>query len=514
MGSQDLLVPSQTDDIFLITIGSYNGPQLSSFEEWLNSQLSLNSSVFPIFRGEIIELSEEFNNFPHYPVKLGASTLRGSLDFESYSSGNKLDSSIGEITLDSLKIDDYNVERLLMTLKRICLGIGGEGIIGKQQGFKGAGLSKVIPSEQGNFKECSLQIFKEMENLFKQVGTLNTLRILDLIANPFTTALDQELCGIVSHSREVDFIPVTDIHIPVIRGTNAGSGSIALSSCSVDQNVYGYHNHKSTRTPIICYPSEMSVESWNALVGCNASNGTTKTVKGVIIALNLQSSPFKKIGLSPENGFYFTVPIGWIGEKQIKVQSFKDIVKQGSRILQPIERSFDNTTPNKKQYSQRNSNVSSPSSVSPASASPPSAKSDDGENDRKSKGSTNNWTCPNCKLQIFARRSVCFKCHTCRPEQYHPFPRKPPITFNRPEGDVRDGDWICHHCNGHNFASKLACFTCHKIRPGCEEALSVNNSNGETKDSRVLPGDWVCSKCKENVFAKRNRCYKCSNPRS
>jgi hypothetical protein len=179
---------------------------------------------------------------------------------------------------------------------------------------------------------------------------------------------------------------------------------------------------------------------------------------------------------------------------------------KGSRILQPIERSVDNTTPNNKQYSQRNSNLSSP-----ASTSPPSAKSDEVENDRKTKGSSNNWTCPNCKLQIFSRRSVCFKCHTCRPEQNHPFPRKPPVTSNKPEGDVRDGDWVCEHCKGHNFANKLACFTCHKIRPGFEEALSIDNE--QPKETKTMPGDWKCSKCKENVFAKRSRCYKCSNPR-
>ena len=281
----------------------------------------------------------------------------------------------------------------MIKLEQICQGIGGEdGIIAKET-FKGAGLSKVIPSDQIKFREFSLQIFKEMENLLKQVGAKKLLRILDLISNPFATTLDEELCDIISDSSGIELMPFSDIHIPVIRGSNAGSSSIALPlhSCSIDQNLYGYPNHKNTRTPIICYPSEMPITSWDSLVGCNTSNGNTTTVKGAIIALNLQSGPFKKIGLSPENGFYFILPIIWIGVKQVRVQSFKDIVK-GSRILQPIERSVDNTTPNNKQYSQRNSNVSSP-----ASTSPPSAKSDAVENDRKTKGSNNNWTCPNCK---------------------------------------------------------------------------------------------------------------------
>lgn len=112
---------------------------------------------------------------------------------------------------------------------------------------------------------------------------------------------------------------------------------------------------------------------------------------------------------------------------------------------------------------------------------------------------------------MFARRTVCFKCHHTRSDQSHPAPRQPPVTLNKPDGDVRDGDWTCNHCNGHNFASKLACFTCHKIRPGFEDPLAVTNGENEASSTpaRQLPGDWLCPKCNLNVFAKRSRCYKC-----
>jgi len=516
IGSQDLTSISN-DDTVLVTIGSYHGPQLNSFETWLNGQLGLNSNVFPLFKVEIIELSEEFNNFPHFPVKLvGASNSRGGtiftgtaesnvLDLEKFG-GNKVD-GFGELSMGTMKVNDYNDERLLTILQQICQGIGGTGNIPKQS-FQGAGLSKVVPSEIDKLRGNSVRIFKEIENLLKLLGAERFLKTLDLIANPFSTTLNQELGAIISDSGGVELIPITDISIPVIRGTNAGSGSIVLNACAVDQSIYGYPNHKNTRTPVICYPLEMSAASWDALVGSNTStrgNANVPTIKGAIIALNFQAAPFKTIGLSPENGFYFSVPIIWIGAKI--ATSFKDIVKDGSRILQPIDKSVHNSTQENKQYSQQNSNFNSP-----ASSSPPARKSEDGENDKKSNGRGSNWICPNCKLQVFARRSVCFKCHTCRPDQSHPVPRQPPVTPNKPEGDVRDGDWNCHHCNGHNFSSKLACFTCHKIRPGFEDALAVNTatSNGDIGEAtRVMPGDWVCPMCRLNNFAKRSRCYKC-----
>ena len=537
IGSQDISSSSSSsssspnDDCVLVTIGSYHGPQLNNFEVWLNSQLSLNSSVFPVFKGEIVEMSEEFNNYPHYPVKLVGSSSSSSSSIASSIASSTTSSSIvlsttksnffnGTIessTLDVEKSGDTD-DKLLSILQQLCIPVIGIGIIHKKS-YQGAGLSKVVPSEISKFKESGLQIYKEVENALKLVGADRFLKMLDLIANPFPTTLNQELGRIISDSGGIELIPITNIHIPVIRGTNAGSGSIELSTCTVDQSIYCYPNHKNTRTPIICYPSEMLLTSWNTLVGRNSSNidNTSSTIRGAIIALNFQSTPFKTMGLSPENGFYFSIPIGWIGGKIATTTTFKDVVKEGGRVLQPIDKSVHSGSQQNKQYSQQQHSNSNSS----ASASPPSAKqSDDGENDRKSNKGLHgkSWTCPNCNLQVFSRRTVCFKCHACRPDQTHPVPRRPPVTSKNPDGDVRDGDWICHHCNGHNFASKLACFTCHKIRPGFEDALAANaaggnGDDGESTPTRVMPGDWTCPKCNENVFAKRSRCYKCSNPR-
>lgn len=45
---------SSLDDVF-VDIGRFSGPQLSAFEAWLNNEFSINSSVFPSFRGKYIE---------------------------------------------------------------------------------------------------------------------------------------------------------------------------------------------------------------------------------------------------------------------------------------------------------------------------------------------------------------------------------------------------------------------------------------------------------------------------
>jgi hypothetical protein len=127
------------------------------------------------------------------------------------------------------------------------------------------------------------------------------------------------------------------------------------------------------------------------------------------------------------------------------------------------------------------------------------------------------WTCPSCKLENFPRRTACFKCQTDKPEQLGPalyHPRKPLITANKPEGDVRDGDWTCTSCKGHNFASKIACFTCRASRPGVDDATADAaagaDAAGKARPVSIKPGDWTCPKCKENVFAHRSRCYKCT----
>jgi Zn-finger in Ran binding protein and others len=147
-----------------------------------------------------------------------------------------------------------------------------------------------------------------------------------------------------------------------------------------------------------------------------------------------------------------------------------------------------------------------------ASAKPASAPASGPAEGSAAGGVSGTWTCPSCKLENFPRRTACFKCQADKPEQLGPalfHPRKPLITANKPEGDVRDGDWTCTSCKGHNFASKIACFTCRASRPGLDDAVA-GADEAKSRPVSVKPGDWTCPKCKENVFAHRSRCYKCT----
>jgi len=157
--------------------------------------------------------------------------------------------------------------------------------------------------------------------------------------------------------------------------------------------------------------------------------------------------------------------------------------------------------------------VASGPASAPASGPGPAAAPASGPAEGSAAGGVSGaWTCPSCKLENFPRRTACFKCQADKPEQLGPalfHPRKPLITANKPEGDVRDGDWTCTSCKGHNFASKIACFTCRASRPGLDDA-AAGADEAKSRPVSVKPGDWTCPKCKENVFAHRSRCYKCT----
>jgi len=195
--------------------------------------------------------------------------------------------------------------------------------------------------------------------------------------------------------------------------------------------------------------------------------------------------------------------------------------------------------------------ASKPTSASPAAAQPAEVKpkevgkaasaTHDHADARASGANGPNWECPSCKVVVYGRRAVCFKCKTAKPagasaaampagaaagvarvapagaaaagggagapaggSSTYQYPRKPK------DGDVRDGDWICSGCKGHNFASKIACFTCRTPRPPGYVIDTPDAANGDGAKADRKPGDWTCPKCTENVFAKRNRCYKCS----
>ena len=57
------------DDDLRVSIGSFKGPHTNAFENWLNGELRCNSSAFPLFNADSIQLSES-NIFMPEPVRL------------------------------------------------------------------------------------------------------------------------------------------------------------------------------------------------------------------------------------------------------------------------------------------------------------------------------------------------------------------------------------------------------------------------------------------------------------
>lgn len=115
---------------------------------------------------------------------------------------------------------------------------------------------------------------------------------------------------------------------------------------------------------------------------------------------------------------------------------------------------------------------------------------------------------------------------------------------------IRPGDWICPGCGLNVFAKKTECFKCKTPRPGMdgtdsggveklwEECISSlgstyykNRSTGEMvwekpsgfdsatvgtglkASGEVKPGDWTCPGCGINVFAYKIECFKCKTPK-
>lgn len=54
----------------LVSIGAFRGPHKSAFEAWLNGELKSNSSAFPTFHAEFLELSQSCDNCLQEPIRL------------------------------------------------------------------------------------------------------------------------------------------------------------------------------------------------------------------------------------------------------------------------------------------------------------------------------------------------------------------------------------------------------------------------------------------------------------
>jgi hypothetical protein len=83
------------------------------------------------------------------------------------------------------------------------------------------------------------------------------------------------------------------------------------------------------------------------------------------------------------------------------------------------------------------------------------------------------WTCPNCRQNVYANRSECFKCRTIKPAMCS-------ITSDSCgtaiSNEMRVGDWRCPNCKQIVFASKSICFRCKSPKPQISTAITVGTA--------------------------------------
>jgi hypothetical protein len=99
------------DDI-VVSIGVFIGSHQSAFQIWLNNELASNRSLFPIFKSDTIELSEEFNNLniPYFPIKLIGKTHRKSVVPLVESDSPDKNKILSQINLNDINLNENNLD--------------------------------------------------------------------------------------------------------------------------------------------------------------------------------------------------------------------------------------------------------------------------------------------------------------------------------------------------------------------------------------------------------------------
>eukprot|EP00516_Mucochytrium_quahogii_P009875 CAMPEP_0203767078 /NCGR_PEP_ID=MMETSP0099_2-20121227/788_1 /ASSEMBLY_ACC=CAM_ASM_000209 /TAXON_ID=96639 /ORGANISM=" , Strain NY0313808BC1" /LENGTH=356 /DNA_ID=CAMNT_0050663529 /DNA_START=234 /DNA_END=1301 /DNA_ORIENTATION=- len=124
------------------------------------------------------------------------------------------------------------------------------------------------------------------------------------------------------------------------------------------------------------------------------------------------------------------------------------------------------------------------------------------------------WTCPECRANVFASRNECYKCRTPKPpgagESQPPYSghtpynggyHVPPMGQGPPNG-FRAGDWLCPspQCSAHNYASRTTCFRCNGPRgPPApmggggyppQQFAPYGGNQYQRRPPAERPGDW------------------------
>lgn len=177
--------PVSNDEDLLVSIGSFNGPHTAAFEDWLNGELRSNSSVFPIFNAEFLELSESCGNFIQESVRIFRKEQKqvdSASHFKIPENENTSDKASADrgskLSLDSssqMFQQQSAVQRLVLSLTPITQKLVGTGMMKKDIPRGAASLQNmtrysIIPSEVNLWQEQCTSMIRTLGNLLQSVG--------------------------------------------------------------------------------------------------------------------------------------------------------------------------------------------------------------------------------------------------------------------------------------------------------------------------------------------------------
>lgn len=125
----------------LVSIGTFCGPHTNAFETWLNGELRSNSSAFPFFNAEFLELSEQCGMFLEEPARFAHNkqiqiesdihVLTDAIEKLSDQEINNFDTETEVLVVANkdIKEEESNGHRLLVSTASITQKMGGAGVL-------------------------------------------------------------------------------------------------------------------------------------------------------------------------------------------------------------------------------------------------------------------------------------------------------------------------------------------------------------------------------------------------
>lgn len=177
--------PVSNDEDLLVSIGSFNGPHTAAFEDWLNGELRSNSSVFPIFNAEFLELSESCGNFIPESVRIFRKEQK-QIDSANHFKIPEIENICDKLSADrcsDLSFDSPNqtfeqqgaVQRMILSLTPISKKLVGTGILKKDfpknvPSLQNMTRYSIVPSEMNLWQEQCTNMIRMLGSLLQSAG--------------------------------------------------------------------------------------------------------------------------------------------------------------------------------------------------------------------------------------------------------------------------------------------------------------------------------------------------------